>query len=185
MKLSILLAATLFSISIHADSTSLLDALRYHANATKFADFLEANPDLLAVYNSSSVQTIFAPTDDHFVTPLRRRDTASQEQQLQYQYTNQLTDLQTLSPANGPGTVVHTGLSALKAGGSQATVSEKVATNSTTRRRNAGNTGVRMLSGLGNHVNILKGDISYCNGVIHSTDGYSIYLRLKASDTQY
>lgn len=88
MQLSPILAVVLFSISTHADSLSLLDALAA-ANATKFAQFLEANPSILAVYNSSAVQTVFAPTDAYF-TPLQRRDVASQQQQLQYQYTNQL-----------------------------------------------------------------------------------------------
>jgi len=175
MHLSTIVAATVFSISVHADSTSLLDALKTRANATKFAEFLEANPDILAIYNSTSVQTVFAPTDAYF-TALRRRATSSQEQQLQYQYTDQLTGLEDLSPPTLPGAIVHTGLPAPQAGGSQACVSEKVPANSTTRRRRDGGTipttGIRILSGLGNSVNILKGDIPYCNGLIQSTDGF-------------
>jgi len=176
MHLSTIVAATLFSISAYADSISLIDALKTRANATKFAQFLEANPDILAVYNSSSVQTVFAPTDAYF-TALRRRATSSQQQQLQYQYTGQLTGLEDLSPPALPGAIVHTGLPAPQAGGSQAAVSEKVAANSTTRRRRDGSgtvptTGIRILSGLGNSVNILKGDIPYSNGLIQSTDGF-------------
>ncbi|KUJ08827.1 FAS1 domain-containing protein [Mollisia scopiformis] len=172
MKLSTILAVALFGISTYADTMSLIDALKYRANATKFADFLLANPDILAIYNSTTVQTVFAPTDDNFVTPLRRRDTSSQQQQLQYQYTNQLTGLEDLAPSNLPGGVIHTGLPAPQAGGTQATVSEKVAANTTTRRRNVPSTGIKILSGLGNSVNILTGDIPYCNGLIQSTDGF-------------
>jgi hypothetical protein len=70
MQLSTVLAVAICAISAHADSTPLLDALKTRANATKFAEFLEANPDILAIYNSSSVQTIFAPTDAYFTAPL-------------------------------------------------------------------------------------------------------------------
>ncbi|KAF8847025.1 FAS1 domain-containing protein [Acephala macrosclerotiorum] len=128
----------------------LLDALKTRANATKFAEFLEANPEILAIYNSSSVQASFASTNAYFTPPLRRRDTSSQQQQLQYQYTNQLTRLENLAPPALSGAVVHTELTAPKAGGTRATVSEKVAANSTTRRRKlVGATGIRMISGLG------------------------------------
>ncbi|KAE8448476.1 hypothetical protein EG329_009357 [Mollisiaceae sp. DMI_Dod_QoI] len=186
MHISIIVASLLFSISVHADTFSLLEALKTRANATKFAEFLEANPEILAVYNSSGVQTVFAPTDAYF-TALWRRDTTS-EQQLEYQYTSDLCSLEVLNPPTEPGAVVTTGLPAPQAGGSQATVSQKLATNSTTNTTSSSNstssttrrrsdvgitptTGIQMLSGLGNHVNILKGDIPYCNGLIQTTDG--------------
>jgi hypothetical protein len=175
MKISNILAFALYAASAQADSVSLLEALRTRADATKFADFLEANPDILAVYSSSAVQTIFAPSDVFF-TALIKRDSSAQ-QKLAYQYTNDVTNLQNLAPPASSGAIVHTGLTAPKAGGTQATVSEKVEkpANGTLRfRRDTGivpSTGIRMLSGLGNSVNIIKGDISYSGGIIHSTDG--------------
>jgi hypothetical protein len=85
MQPSTVLAVVLFSISTHAQS--ILDALAAY-NATKFAQFLEANPSILAVYNSSAVQTVFAPTDAYF-NALQRRD-ANTQRQYQYQYSNTL-----------------------------------------------------------------------------------------------
>ncbi len=86
MQLSIILAVAVFSISTHAQY--LLDAL-VAANATRFAQFLRTNPSLLAVYNSSTVQTVFAPTDAYF-NPLQRRDTASTQSLYLYQYSGTL-----------------------------------------------------------------------------------------------
>lgn len=91
------------------------------------------------------------------------------------QYADDLTKLEQVAPPADPGAIVHTGLPAPKAGGTQVIVSEKSGSNSTARRRQAGGivptTGIRLKSGLGDTVNILRGDIPYCNGVIHSTDG--------------
>ncbi|KAF4627478.1 hypothetical protein G7Y89_g10679 [Cudoniella acicularis] len=180
MQLQLALAFALFTVTQADSSLSLLDALKA-SNATLFAQFLQANPSILATYNSSSVQTVFAPSDAYFgsQSAIRRRDNPPQsQQQLQYQYTNDLTNLEDLTPPSSPGKVVHMGLNSPQvAGGSQATVSNKLpAQNSTTRRRqNTGtvpSTGVQMLSGLGNSVNILKGDIPYSNGVIHTLDGF-------------
>jgi hypothetical protein len=175
MKLFTILAIALLGVGTNADnSTSLLYALR-SANAAQFADFLEANPDILATYNSTSVQTIFAPSDSFFTTPLRRRQAAaSSQQQAALQYSHRLNNLEALGPSGSvPGAVVQTGLQAPLAGGSQSIVSQKVVANSTTRRRRTvPSTGIELLSGLGHSVNILNGDIPYDNGVIHVTDGY-------------
>lgn len=176
MKLSTILASTLLCACANAQNNTLLYALRYLANATQFADFLEANPDILATYNSTSVQTIFAPSDASFTNPLRRRQAPSM-QNSGIQYSHDLNNFRRLNPANAPGSVVNTGLSAPLAGGSQSIVSQKVATNSTTRRRRAvPSLGVELLSGLGNSVNIISSDIPYSNGLIQVTDGYVQYF---------
>lgn len=170
MQPSTILAVALFSISTHAQS--LLDALAA-ANATKFAQFLQENPSILAVYNSSAAQTVFAPTDAYF-NALQRRDGPSTQSQYQYQYSGTLTGMETLAPQLGPGAVVHTALSAPQAGGSQAIVSQKSVANSTStrRRRTVPNPGVQLLSGLGNSVGIIDGDIPYSGGLIHTTDSF-------------
>jgi len=170
MQPSILLAVVVFGISTQAQF--LLDALAA-ANATKFAQFLRSNPSLLAVYNSSTVRTVFAPTDAYF-NPLRRRDTPSTQSLYLYQYSGTLTGLETLAPPLGPGAVVNTGLSAPQTGGSQSVVSQKSAANSTStrRRRTITDPGVQLLSGLGNSVSIINGDIPYSGGLIHTTDSF-------------
>jgi hypothetical protein len=86
MQPSTILAVVLFSISTHAQS--ILDALTAN-NATQFAQFLQANPSILAVYNSSAVQTVFAPTDAFFNNVLQRR-AGNTQQQYEYQYSNAL-----------------------------------------------------------------------------------------------
>jgi uncharacterized surface protein with fasciclin (FAS1) repeats len=173
MKLSTLLAVALLGACTNAQNNTLLYALRYLANATQFADFLEANPDILATYNSTSVQTIFAPSDAHFTSPLRRRQASpSSLQNSAIQYSHDLNSFHRLNPANSPGAVVTTGLSAPLAGGSQSIVSQEVVANGTTRRRRAvPSSGVELLSGLGSSVNIINSDIPYNNGLIHVTDG--------------
>ncbi|KAH9208118.1 FAS1 domain-containing protein [Leptodontidium sp. 2 PMI_412] len=155
MQLSTILTFALVTVTQADSSLSLLDALKTKANATLFAQFLEANPSILAIYNSSAVRTVFVPSDAYFVSPntaLRRRQGSSQQQQLLYQYTDQLTDLENLTPPAAPGKVVHMGLTSPKVtGGSQAIVSNKVAKNSTTKRRRDTGTvpssGVQLLSG--------------------------------------
>ncbi|PMD59791.1 FAS1 domain-containing protein, partial [Hyaloscypha bicolor E] len=164
------LAVVLFSISTHAQS--LLDALAAN-NATQFAQFLQANPSILAVYNSSAVQTVFAPTDAYF-NVLQRRAANNTQQHYEYQYSNTLTGLETLGPPISPGDVVKTGLPAPQAGGSQVIVSQKSVANSTStrRRRTVPNPGIQLVSGLGNSVGIINGDIPYSGGLIHTTDSF-------------
>jgi hypothetical protein len=80
--------------------------------------------------------------------------------------------LEILGPQIGPGAVVNTGLSAPQAGSSQVIVSQKSVANSTStrRRRTVPNPGIQLVSGLGNSVGIIQGDIPYSGGVIHTTD---------------
>ncbi len=82
------------------------------------------------------------------------------------------TGLETLAPPLGSGAVVGTGLLAPQTGGSQSVVSQKSVANntSTRRRRTITDPGIQLLSGLGNSVSIIDGDIPYSGGLIHTTD---------------
>jgi hypothetical protein len=180
MQLPLVLAFALFSLA-HA-SLPLLDALKTLANATQFAQLLEDNPSILALYNTSTTKTIFVPSDAYFessIGGLRRRQSSNPQQQLEYQYTNQLTNLATLGPTTLPGAVVNSGLTSPGLGGKpQAIVTNKITqlTNTTLRRRQSSNgtvplQGIQLFSGLGNNVTIVEGDIPFDCGLIQTVSG--------------
>ncbi|OCL08181.1 FAS1 domain-containing protein [Glonium stellatum] len=175
MKLSIVPSFCIFAFPAVTYAVSLIDALNSNGAST-FAQQIQSNPDILALYTSSSVQTVYAVHDSSTGNgTLRRRQ--SNPQQLDLHCSAQLTNLESMSVF--PGTVSNTQLVSPQLQQHQAVVSQSgVSTNTSAshRRRSAGGTvplkPVSLASGLGAQVNVLSGDIPYDGGLIHIVDGY-------------
>lgn len=188
----LLLSLTTHSVAIQA--VSLLDALR-HANASIFAQQIETDPTLSALYLSEAVKTVFAPVDSvgssrnvSNLSRLRLR-TAGEVVQGQFQAAQQISSFQILN--SHPGKIVTTNLPTDRLGpGSTVNVVAKGAdsdssssntdtTKSVNRRQylstNNNNATVvqqiKISTGLGNNVSIIRGDIPYDGGLIHLVDG--------------
>lgn len=171
---TILLLSLTTAPFIHA--LSLFDSLRTSAGASQFADLVEGDPILSAIY-LSGIQTVFAPSDECFpvtnATLLKGRQsdtTSSQQHQLEYQITN---DYSTFNIEKADGGSVLTMLN------NQTIVSGEPAPDILTRRnllpshpRNSSKfPQLRIFSGLGNNVSVIRGDIPYDGGLIQVTDG--------------
>jgi hypothetical protein len=178
MKLSILAQFSFFTFPIASQADSLIDTLKKNG-AENFAKQIEANPDLLSYYTSSSVKTVFAVLDSnntYINSTLRRR--ADPIQQAQIQTTDDISDFQTYNVK--PGGIQETNLKTPKLKSPQVVVPETgidqdeqhpqrrqiVDTNATVP-----SSPIKIASGLGKKVNLLRGNIAYDGGVIHIVDG--------------
>lgn len=156
-------------------AVSVLEALNA-AGATSFAQEIQADPTILALYNSASVRTVYAVPDIFYGNAtLRRRQNGPDAQEKRLHASSKLSDLESQSlfpgddmPTNAdspdpPSVVTEAGLN----------------TNSSTskhRRRSdngtAPSTPVTISSGLGNKVNLVRGNIPYDGGLIHLVDNF-------------
>lgn len=155
-------------------AVSVLEALNA-AGATSFAQEIQANPAILALYTSSSVRTIYAVPDASYsnATLRRRQNGPIDIQEKRLHASSKLSDME--SQSLFPGDDMPTNVDSPDP---PSVVSEAgVNTNSSTskhRRQSyngtAPSTPVRISSGLGNKVNIVRGDIPYDGGIIHLVD---------------
>lgn len=171
---TILLLSLTTAPLIHA--LSLFDSLRTSAGASQFADLVEGDPILSAIY-LSGVRTVFAPSDECFpitnVTLLKGREldpTISQQSKLEYQATNIYCVFNNKGADGGSNATMRN---------NQNIVFEKPAPDTLTRRillpshpRNSSTfPQPRIFSGLGNNVSVIRRDIPYDGGLIQVTDG--------------
>jgi uncharacterized surface protein with fasciclin (FAS1) repeats len=171
MMLYTTVALASVAFSPFASAQSLMDALN-SIGASRFAQTIQANSTLLALYTSA--RTVYAIPDTSFVRLVRRQ--SSNAQAIQMHASNQITGLQALSTF--PGAVSPVQLPA-KDAQPNAVVSQSnlvlSQTNVSTRRVKRWGTvptnPVSISSGLGNQVNLVRGDIPFDNGLIHIVDG--------------
>ena len=169
------LLAISFASSVQA--VTLFEGL-VAANASKFADFIQSDPSLVAVFTSPDVKTIFAPHDDVFEglnnNTLRRslrlfaRQSADRRA---YHYCS--SKAQDLSNSPPSGDVTPSKLPT--DGGGQSPIVAKrgqspPAGNSTAKRQLPENR-IHLFTGLGNNVTVLKENMPYDGGLIHTIDG--------------
>lgn len=188
MQLQRVLTFLFLTISLStAQAPALFDALR-SSGASKFAASIESDPILFDLYNSSQVQTVFAPSDDTGAK-VKRQETPAQEQSGGLQTSGSLNTLADMNKR--PGAQIPTRDSQANLGGRpQSVVSDSRQTGSTGSikrgasplRRDNQNTTVpsnttfppllSIFSGLGNNVSIIRADIPYDGGLIHIVDEY-------------
>lgn len=195
MHAALVLLLSLTSHSVAIQAVSLLDALR-HANASIFAQQIQSDPTLSALYLSDAVKTVFAPVDSvgsngslSSLSRLRLR-APGDAIQVQFQAGKALASVQDLSSL--PGKVVPTNRNSDKLSpdpsvnvvthgidNSSPSLNNKDTTKPVYRRQylstNNNNATVvqrvKISSGLGNNVSIIQGDIPYDGGLIHLVDG--------------
>ncbi|KAK0703882.1 FAS1 domain-containing protein [Lasiosphaeria miniovina] len=187
-------AAALLLLSFTAPAAcqtppSLIEALVAN-NASQFADFIQADPEVLQLFLSSA-GTVYAPVDkpstqarslaERALSPAEAAEAKSQGSKVQ---TKLNEDSQTQ-----PGAVKQTlNKSPLVDGRNQSVVVDTRPANSTTQtKRWVGrslaprdgdcdepnpNSLLRIASGLGKIANVIKADIAFQGGVIHITDKY-------------
>ncbi|RWA11607.1 hypothetical protein EKO27_g3488 [Xylaria grammica] len=153
------------------------------SGASKFASFIQSDPDVLQLYTSGQFGTIFAPSDSVLtnVTVLSRALNPLQQRQAAFQAAKGETDLEQASEPL-TGAILETAMgSPLLDGGNQRIVVDTRPINATgpTRRwhsplptRRAPASLLRITSGLGSNTNVIKGDIPFQGGIIHITDSY-------------
>lgn len=172
--LALLLLLIAAPLATHA--LSLLDTLRHEAGASIFAQIIESNPKLSALYLSGSVKTVYAPVDKS-LAQLRRRVT-DKEKDVERQSSKDETKIQNL--VTHPGHVVVTNdKSGNLNGEGQAVVAHGRSDNNSEnskralfpRQSNVTVGAIKISSGLGNNVSIIQGDIPYDGGIIHTVDG--------------
>ena len=164
-----------------AQAPGLFDALR-NVGASQFAAAIEYDPNLSALYNSSQVQTVFAPADDTLAALGKRLESPAAEQNGSFQAGSALTNLS--STLKSPGDIIETNCQVANLGGkTQNVVSDsRNTTSSSSARRGVSLLDrqstdstlpslVRIFSGLGNNVSIIKADIPYDGGLIQVVDG--------------
>ncbi|KAH8888943.1 FAS1 domain-containing protein [Thozetella sp. PMI_491] len=179
-----------------AQSTpDLIDALKA-AGATKFAETIKSNPELLNLYTSSAVGTVFAPADSasppavNITAKLRKRQSgtnygaygmgAAQGIQTGAKFNQQPSGL--VIPVSNP-----------QAGGQpNNVVSNPAPANGTSAKRwayerdnGATSPGLTISGGLGTVVNVLKTDIPYSGGLIHLSSGLKTFSSLIANSTNF
>ena len=185
---------------VGGQALSLLDALKKNADASQFAKTIENNPELAAIFLSPSTRTIFAPSDDalaklsihnnHSLVSRQSGDAASGAYQGSLEDTTlgqlgsppgQVLTQQPNSNGNAGASVVDD-LSTQNNPVNSHAGSRKIVSNPpgpltvnitkrTSQPHNITKQHVQIFSGLGNAVNIVKGDIPYDGGLIQTVDG--------------
>ncbi|KAH8586233.1 FAS1 domain-containing protein [Bisporella sp. PMI_857] len=174
---SLTLLAVSFTASVQA--VTLFEGL-IAANASRFAEFIQTDLSLVAIFTSPDVKTVFAPTDDavegfnetDFRRSLHLFARQGTNRNGRQQCSDEVTDV-AAQQAPG-GTVVQSNLPADGGRGSPI-VAKAIAApppgNATTKRQVSGGQ-VRLFSGLGNNVTLVKGDTPYDSGLIQTVDGF-------------
>jgi hypothetical protein len=164
----------LISSSI-AQAPALSDALKA-SGASDFANLIESDPTVSAIYLSSQIGTVFAPADG--ISPpasrikVKRDLNTTAQQQLAIQAGQGVSNVSDFN--DPPGAVQGTGDPNSNTGGSTPVVSSPNAGLPPSKRW-ANTTSLPALatifSGLGNNVSITKGNIPYNGGLIHIMSG--------------
>lgn len=167
-----------------------LEAALASSGASRFASLIQSDTNLLALYHSGEIKTVFAPADS--VSPpaamKARQDTGVDTQQLLYQGCRSQTSLVQASQSL-PGTPLAMALPAPGLNTRPQENNPQVVTTDTRPanvtnlsrrwdlhsivRRQSNQTSQSLLkisSGLGNIANVIKGDIPFDGGLIQITD---------------
>ncbi|KAJ4294117.1 hypothetical protein N0V90_007807 [Kalmusia sp. IMI 367209] len=157
-------------------ATSVLEALNA-VGATSFAQEIQADPALLALYTSSSVRTVYAVPDVSYSNAtLRRRQNGQNDAQVKRLHaSSKLSDMESQSLFPGDDMPTNADSPDPPSVVSEAGINTNSSTSKHRRQYNNGtvpSTPVKISSGLGNKVNIIRGDIPYDGGIIHLVDNF-------------
>ncbi len=185
-RVTVLVLAGIVASATSQSLPNIIDAL-VASGASQFADFIQSDPEVLQLYLSEKVKTVFAPSDlslDNDII-LGLRDLSPADRRVAtFQSARGTTSLGSASRSL-PGSILETNNETpLLDGGGQRVVIDTRPLNSTSptkrwssnsnSRRHANGTATSLLrisSGLGKITNVIEGDIQYDGGIIHITDG--------------
>ncbi|KAI3319120.1 FAS1 domain-containing protein [Xylariaceae sp. AK1471] len=174
------------NLVVSQGSLGLIDAL-VASGASKFASFIQSDPDVLQLYLSGQIQTVFAPSDSvsDNVTLQERILPPKEARRAGMQGIKGENSLGILSQSVPGSTGETLDKSPLLDGKGQRIVFDTRPANVTgpTKRwhsplalRQESDTAtpslLRITAGLGNTSNVIKGDIPFDGGLIHITDSY-------------
>jgi len=183
MKPTIMYFLPLFAYPLAVSAVSLIEALN-GAGASIFAKEIQADPELLALYNSPSVRTVYAVPDTSYQNgTLRRRQSDPAEARKK---KSQACKNQSNMEQHALGEVNPSNDNSPKTGNPNPAVSQNsTSPGSKHRRQSYSNstaflppTSIKISTGLGNKVNLIRGDIPYDGGLIHIVDEYVLYFAL-------
>jgi hypothetical protein len=178
-----LLAASVASQNV----PSLLDALQAEG-AAQFATLIQSDPDLLALYTSGQVRTVFAPADSASKSASLKERALSPREQRAAKYQAAKAETSVIEASQSlPGLTIETADESplLDSQGnvvvadsrpnkpSNGTGSARRWDSHVNARDQSNETSQSLLkisSGLGNIANVIKGDIPFEGGLIHITD---------------
>jgi hypothetical protein len=177
MHLPTSLTLLALSLTESAQGVTLFEGL-VNANASKFAQLIQSDPNLVAIFTASDVKTVYAPSDDavagynttNFRRSLHLYTRQSSDKQGKEHTSAELT---TLSQQQVPGGNVASSNLPTDGGGSSPLVSQgtpPTSGNGTTKRQLPGGP-VYLFTGLGDNVTIIKGDTPFDGGLIHTLNG--------------
>lgn len=178
MRFAPVFLISLSYFSVATQGVSLLDALR-NANASIFAQQLQSNPNISALYFSKDVRTVFAPVDSSNLARLRVR-APGDESKAQRQSSKDTTQAEDFNTHPGHEIPTNSKSNKLNGDNRQYVVAHAIDDNTNKMKRsvfprqNVNSTTaqrVKISSGLGNNVSIIQGDIPYDGGIIHLVDG--------------
>jgi hypothetical protein len=172
------LALLAASFTASAQGVTLFEGL-IAANASRFAQFIQSDPNLVATFTSPDVKTVFAPNDDavegfneaDFRRSLHLFARQGTNRDARQQCSDEIADV-AAQQAPG-GAIVETNQPA-EGGRNSPIVARSTPPpppgNGTTKRQVSGGQ-IRLFSGLGNNVTLVKGDTPYDGGLIQTVDG--------------
>ncbi|KAI0437591.1 FAS1 domain-containing protein [Xylaria telfairii] len=195
---SVLFLLGAIGLVVSQSTLGLVDTL-VASGASKFASFIQSDPDILQLYLSGEFQTVFAPSDAALgsITLQERALSPMDRQKAAFQAARGQTTLG-IASRTLPGSILETAdQSQLLDGNGQRIVVDTRPSNVTllTRRwssqlnlRRQPNNGtsslLRITTGLGNTTNVIKGDIPFDCGLIHITDSYFTLPQSLSSTSQ-
>ncbi|KAK3374779.1 FAS1 domain-containing protein [Podospora didyma] len=181
-----------------AETLPTLENALVVSGASDFWDVIKSDPELLQLYSSGLVKTVFAPLDskvDGSGPPQKRALSPKQRREARLQAAKKETEVGEASQSH-PGTTVETNDNPPQLDGAGQKVvidtngtqsgsntkrwyrrsSSSSSSSIVDRAANCCNTTypslLRISAGLGKITNVIKGDIKYQGGVLHITDGY-------------
>ncbi|RFU24390.1 hypothetical protein B7463_g11949, partial [Scytalidium lignicola] len=177
-----ILLSLIISVSV-VQAVGLIEALQ-NAGASEYAQFIQSDPSIAALYASSNVQTVFAPIDGSVLPSLpsrKRQANPTSERQAEYQGMRNINRLGASSVP--PGAILPSNDNSANTGGQSqvAVTNPSNATQSPSEKRWLANIKrangtypslLKVYTGLGNYVNIIKADIPYDGGLIQIVDNY-------------
>jgi uncharacterized surface protein with fasciclin (FAS1) repeats len=167
----------LFAYPLAVSAVSLIEALN-GAGASIFAQEIQSDPELLALYNSPSVRTVYAVPDTsyHNGTLRRRQSDPAEARKKRSQACKNQSDME----QQALGEVNESNENSPKTGKPNPAVSQNSTSPGSKLRRQATSNNatflppvpIKISTGLGNKVNLIRGDIPYDGGLIHIVDDY-------------
>jgi hypothetical protein len=164
-----------------AQATTLIQALQ-NSGASEYAQLIQSNPTLSTLYSSDQVKTVFAPINGAVLSSLRkekRQSSPRADRQAAYQAMKNTNTFGSMTVPPGLPLTSNDNSGNTHGQPQHAVSDPSNKTQSTETKRWLGHRSIanttspsllKIFTGLGDYVNIIKPDIPYDGGLIHIVD---------------